>query len=1006
MRTLSLSFLLPLLPIFALAQTILSGNGGFESGKTDWNLYVPGDSESKGCQFAIASGSGAHSGNACAELTSTEIARFCIGHTPVPLTSGERYRLTLWYRAGAQTEFAAKTAGISVRMAFRKGRDDVPGGKLQIGAEGLIVAGNPPLIQKSFPKEWTLLQVVIQAPPYVDNVSFDVFSYAKGSVYFDDFSFEKVDSTTPVTPIEGGKDYAKLTSAGGPHDPLPPKLPEQPGPITTDAEMIASLNLDFPGMEKVKAAVQTGRLPAIQEAYLEFRRKTSTARWKISPSERPASPTAESDENADLVLKHNVTSDVYHYGPKYTFMGKDFNWLHNPVAPEDPGFSNEFTYCVVARTEFWKHLADAYWKTGNEKYARAWVEQLLDFARKNPVDLTPWHGQATVWRTLDSATRMDNSWPYCYVHFRDSASFTPEAQWIYLRMMPDHAKMLERGLKDESRSGNWVTDECAGLYTIGALFPELKESPHWREVAINRLIVEFNRMIPPDGLEGELTPGYHSGALEQFRGPLDLARLNNLPIPDLFKDKILSMYRAVILIAQQNWQDVCTNDSWIINTKKMAQDGLKVGEDPLLLWAASGGKEGNPPPDSTCLPYAGFYAMRSGWDWNDFFLFFRAGPPGIGHEHQDMLEVVLRAWGNTLLLDPGTYTYDRSNWRRYVVGTPAHNTILVDGKWQHRPNNKPPLDTPVDNPWFNTPLFDYVSGTYNSGYQKNVYASIEFLPMRWEGPVDTSVSHTRHVLYLRPYYALLVDTLDGSGNHLFESHFHMDAPAAHVDSTTSTAFSDNPGKVNVGIYSLEKENLQVDIVQGQNDPILGWLPNEKRSIPTVRLTKKQEAPAIYATLLYPYRGEEPPHIEGKPIPTQPGLWAQALTTPREKIEIVLAKDDTPKSISFESALRKGAILCKAAGILIRQPAEQGSVYLGGWNMTSYKDNGIAFTLDKPAAVVVTLGDKPLFYNGGEQPATLTLTQPRAATIVLPCKNWVDENGQPEGTPTLFNRFIK
>jgi hypothetical protein len=90
--------------------------------------------------------------------------------------------------------------------------------------------------------------------------------------------------------------------------------------------------------------------------------------------------------------------------------------------------------------------------------------------------------------------------------------------------------------------------------------------------------------------------------------------------------------------------------------------------------------------------------MRSGWEWNDMFLFFRAGPPGSGHEHQDKLEVTLRAWDNDLLIDPGTFTYDKSNFRRYFIGTASHDTIIVDGKWQHRPSNIPPVTEPASCP--------------------------------------------------------------------------------------------------------------------------------------------------------------------------------------------------------------------------------------------------------------------------------------------------------------------
>ena len=61
------------------------------------------------------------------------------------------------------------------------------------------------------------------------------------------------------------------------------------------------------------------------------------------------------------------------------------------------------------------------------------------------------------------------------------------------------------------------------------------------------------------------------------------------------------------------------------------------------------------------------------------FLLFDAGPYGLGHQHEDKLSMFIYALGRVLLTEAGTYSYDRSKYRRYVLGTWAHNTILVDG---------------------------------------------------------------------------------------------------------------------------------------------------------------------------------------------------------------------------------------------------------------------------------------------------------------------------------------
>ena len=500
------------------------------------------------------------------------------------------------------------------------------------------------------------------------------------------------------------------------------------GPVTTDAEIIAALNLDMPGLEKVKTAVQAGDISAAKAAYLDYRRTASPAKWQIMPSEEPATPVETDDPAADAICEHLIPNNTQLKYPKATDMGRDFDWYYNPLPKTDPNYSQSFTWQVIGRTEFWTQLANAYWSTHDEKYAAEWVNEMEDFVAKVPLppasENTGLADPPSIWRGLEVSVRMYESWPYAYFHFLNSPSFTPDAQWIYLKSVYEHGAFLARELKNNPNgTGNHLTSSCEGLYAVGVLFPELQAAEGWRTQALDELTSVVSRMIYPDGMSDELTPGYHMGVLSECLAPLQLAKLNNLPFPDALREKIIAMYRAVILVMDQTGHDVPTNDSWDFDVRREVQHGLEFVDDPLMEWAASNGKKGEAPPASTMLPYAGFYAMRSGWKLDDLFLFFRAGPAGQGHEHEDMLQVDLNAWGKKLLFDAGRFAYDQSIWRYYNIGTSSHNTITVDGKWQHRgqtlilngvwQNYKPPgVPHPVSNPWVSTPLFDFVSGTY------------------------------------------------------------------------------------------------------------------------------------------------------------------------------------------------------------------------------------------------------------------------------------------------------
>jgi hypothetical protein len=770
------------------------------------------------------------------------------------------------------------------------------------------------------------------------------------------------------------------------------------GPMTSDDEALAALDIAVPGLAAVKSAADSRDLAAVKNAYLDYRRTTCPAKFTVLPSGKPTAATEKSDTVGDEIIRHHIRNS-YGFIPLSGEMGEPFDWKANPVPRSSPSYTFEWTYCVISRTGFWKQLADAYWKTLDEKYAQTWVDQFLDFVTKNPSTDQPPTG--SLWRTLDASERMYDSWPYCYAHFVDTPAFTPDVQWIYLRSVLDHAKVLKAGLEVHGRTGNWVASECYALYAIGVLFPELRDAPAWRQYAMDRMVKELNLCVPPDGFEAELTPNYHYFTLSSFTGPVKLAQLNQLKIPDIFHEKILAMFRAPVWVMDQRGFDVSTNDSAAHNAASHAREGVALfPDDPLLQWAASGGTRGQEPPTSTMLPYAGFYAMRGGWKPTDTFLFFRAGPTGIAHEHEDMLEIVLRAWNRSLLFEQGTYSYDQSDWRRFVLGTSSHSTIIVDGNGQHRGRSNAPVTQPTDNPWVTTPTFDFVAGTYDKGYQKSVNDLTKIgSGVSYVGPVDRSVTHTRRVLFLKPYYALVLDSLNGTGAHTFDSLYYMDSPAADIDPSTQAAFSHNNGDVQLALYPLDRNELTAEIVQGQMDPILGWYAGAHRTVPTIRFRKKQSAPARFATFVYPFLGNHPAfHAEASSVGD--GAWGQSLNTPLEHAIVAVSLDDSTRSLTVKD------VHANAAGLIIRQhQTDKTGTLVGGWKLTRFVDVTFDFSPSSPATLVwQEKQDALLVFNANDQTCTIQIAKPFKATADLQPGVWtlVKADGRfASSAPPLF-----
>ncbi|HCN84877.1 MAG TPA: hypothetical protein DIT07_14860, partial [Sphingobacteriaceae bacterium] len=580
-----------------------------------------------------------------------------------------------------------------------------------------------------------------------------------------------------------------------------------------------------------------------------------------------------------------------------------------------------------------------------------------------------------------------------YNYFLFSPSFTPDAHLSFVKGVIEHGQRLNMITIDyPERSGNWITMECNGLGTIGILFPELKKAEEYRKVAFERLNRELDKQVYPDGAEVELTPSYHQVSRSNFMELAKLAQMNKIALPEGYLDKLKKMYMFNLYLMDPTGVVPPFNDADPEKITSSLKEAYEIWKDEEFLFGSTLGKEGKKPEyDSYFFNWAGYYVMRNGWNYSDNCLYFDAGPVGYGHQHEDMLNLYLYSRGKILLTDPGAYIYDKSKWRKYALSTPAHNTIIVDGKEQHRgdiPGSRL-IKEPLKNPWVSTPLFDYGKGTYSSGYQENRYVATQFQPNEYIGEKDTSISHTRHVIFLKPWYYIAVDLIEGKGLHTYEAHFHLDAPDAKINKTTLAVTSQRIDSVQLALFTMDVENLKVKIVKGQKEPILGWLPSEKRPIPTVVYSIKKEAPATFSTFIYPYLVKEPAVNYRKIMEDNKNLWGENINTPYESVSLIIRRNGEKTKLKIEPVIVP-SFSTDADIILIRKPKDKKVDYFGFYNISDYKEGNLAFNLTSSSSLVmVKSNNRVLFYNPQDDGVEINFSIPFEKKFILPSRKWVD-----------------
>src|SRR5690606_12150661 len=166
------------------------------------------------------------------------------------------------------------------------------------------------------------------------------------------------------------------------------------------AEDFNILNLDYPGLGKVKELVTKKKYDQASKALLSYYKKRTDIRHPEYNKEDKGrffgkKLSKDNQEKADKGLEHLF---YVHKGYGYFDYGKDIDWQHWPVK------DNEVRW-QLHRNYWWIPMGLAYWSSGDEKYAQEWVAQYMDWVKKNPKGLSK-DNDRFAWRPLEVSHRI------------------------------------------------------------------------------------------------------------------------------------------------------------------------------------------------------------------------------------------------------------------------------------------------------------------------------------------------------------------------------------------------------------------------------------------------------------------------------------------------------------------------------------------------------------------------------------------------------------------------
>ncbi|MBM3567037.1 MAG: heparinase, partial [Alphaproteobacteria bacterium] len=206
---------------------------------------------------------------------------------------------------------------------------------------------------------------------------------------------------------------------------------------------------------------------------------------------------------------NHYTPIDWHLDFKSGFRWREDSWHGDIAYGRAPGADIKVPW-ELARMQHLSLFAAAYAATGNELYARAARDQILDFIAQNP----PRFG--VNWRcAMDVSIRAAN-WVVAWSLFKALGySFDAAFEETLKQSLCDHGRYVVRHLEwyPEGRGNHYLAD-VAGLAFIATTLPPAPETDAWLAFAAQEIPAEIEHQFYPDGGNFEASVPYHRLSLE------------------------------------------------------------------------------------------------------------------------------------------------------------------------------------------------------------------------------------------------------------------------------------------------------------------------------------------------------------------------------------------------------------------------------------------------------------------------------------------------------------
>ncbi len=477
-------------------------------------------------------------------------------------------------------------------------------------------------------------------------------------------------------------------------------------------------------------------------------------------------------------------------------------------------------------------LGQAYWLTGDERFAEAFVAQASSWMDSNPPNL------GINWASsLELAFRVI-AWTWAIYLFADSDRLTPKFVTRFLKSMVAQGRHIESYLSRYFSPNTHLTGEALGLFYLGTALPELARARRWRDTGLNVLLEQLTRHIRSDGTYFEQSSYYHRYTADFYTHLVVLARAGNVSLPPEVEERLsLALEHLMFITSPDGTSPLYGDDDGgrLLKLNARAANDFRdtlgtgavlfdrgdwkyvAGNAPIeTLWLLGPHalanyeqmKASTPVDTSRAFDEGGYFIMRDGWSHESSYALVDCGPHGsssCAHAHADALAFEYAAEGRTWLVDPGTFTYTGdATLRDQFRSSSAHNTATVDGLPQSVPAGPFAWERAAESrvkEFIVDKAFDYFEGSHD-GYER----------------LADPVTHTRSILLVKqdrdralPSFMVVRDKFDARKRHRYALRYHLAAECAAIaDNNVANALDAAGHELSISVFGRSEPKARIE----------------------------------------------------------------------------------------------------------------------------------------------------------------------------------------------------